>query len=212
MRLGRRIYYDMFSPFYDGFVALHSHDKLDSARKFLTDLVPVQNGDSVLDLCTGTGTLLTYLQARVGMHGRVVGVDFSSGMLRKARKKTGALTNVSLLEADVARLPFEAESFNAVTCSHAFYELKGPTRGHALREIIRVLKPGGAFLMMEHEVPSRPVTKALFYLRLIVAGSGHAVGFLRFKEESLAKSFASLEKVVAPGGRSKVLICRKRCS
>lgn len=212
MRHGRRIYYDCFAPFYDGFVALHSHDKLDSARKFLTDLVPARNGDSILDLCTGTGTLLAYLQARVGKRGQVVGVDFSSGMLRKAREKAGALRNVSLVEADAARLPFEDESFNAVTCSHAFYELKGPTRECALREVVRVLKPNGAFLMMEHEVPSRPFTKALFYLRLLLAGSGHAVAFLRLEEKSLAKSFASIEKVVAPGGRSKVLICRKVCA
>lgn len=86
MRRWRRIYYDTFSPFYDGFVALHSGDKSDAARRFLTDLVPVQDGGAVLDLCTGTGTLLSYLQDKVGKHGKVVGVDFSSGMLQKARE------------------------------------------------------------------------------------------------------------------------------
>ncbi len=212
MRRWRRIYYDTFAPFYDGFVALHSHDRSDSARKFLTDLVPVQSGDSVLDICTGTGTLLTYLAAKAGAHGRVVGVDFSSGMLRKASEKTRRWTNVRLVEADVTRLPFAAESFGAVTCSHAFYELKGPARERALREIVRVLHPHGAFLMMEHEAPTKPVTKALFYLRLLVAGSGHAVAFLRQEEALLAQFFATVEKVVAPGGRSKVLVCRKGCA
>lgn len=132
MRHWRRIYYDIFFPFYDGFVALHSPDKLDSARKLLTDLVPVQGGDLIPDLCTGTGTLLAYLQAKAGAHGHVVGVVFSSGMLRKAGEKIRALTNVLLVEADAARLPFKAESFNGVTCSCAFYELKGPTRERAL--------------------------------------------------------------------------------
>lgn len=210
MRRFRRLYYDLFAPFYDGFVALHSHDRLDSARGFLTGLVPVQKGGAVLDLCTGTGTLLPYLQAKVGKQGKVVGVDFSAGMLRKAREKTGAIMNVYLVEADAGSLPFEAESFDAVTCSHAFYELKGTTRERALREIVRVLKPNGAFLMMEHEVPLTPVAKALFYLRLLLAGSGHAVALLRLEITLLAKFFATAEKVVAPGGRSKVLICRKK--
>ena len=46
-------------------------------------------------------------------------------------------------------------SFDAVTCSHAFYELKGETQERTLREILRILKPGKTFLMMEHDVPER---------------------------------------------------------
>ncbi|MGC9197770.1 MAG: methyltransferase domain-containing protein [Acidobacteriaceae bacterium] len=212
MRRFRRLYYDIFSRFYDRFVALHSHDRLDSARGFLTAIVPAEEGGVVLDLCTGTGTLLPYLQAKVGEQGRVVGVDFSVGMLRKAREKTSRLRNVLLVEAEAERLPFEDESFDAVTCSHAFYELKGLARERALGEIVRVLKPNGAFLMMEHEIPLSPVTKALFYLRLLLAGSGHAFAFLKQELSLLGGYFASVEKVAAPGGRSKVVICRKRCA
>ncbi len=211
MRRWRRLYYDIFSSFYDGFVALHSHDRLDAARRFLTDQVPVQNGNSVLDLCTGTGTLLAYLNAKVGTTGQVVGVDFSSGMLRKAREKIPNLINIRLVEADAAHLPFAAGSFDAVTCSHAFYELKGETRHRALREIVRVLKPSGTFLMMEHEVPSNPLIRVLFYLRLRIAGAGRPAQFLRQEQEMLARHFAHVEKLVAPGGHSKILICRKGC-
>jgi len=100
MRIGRRTYYDKFSRFYDRFVALHSRDKRGLARKFLVDRVPVANGGSVLDLCTGTASLLTWLQAKVGPNGRVVGVDFSHGMLNVAREKTRSFANVYLVEAD----------------------------------------------------------------------------------------------------------------
>jgi ubiquinone/menaquinone biosynthesis C-methylase UbiE len=130
----------------------------------------------------------------------------------RKREKTCALMNILLVEADVARLPFEADSFDAVTCSYAFYELKGTTRDRALREIVRVLKADGVFLMMEHEVPSRPAIRILFYLRLLLAGSGHAVAFLRLEATLLVDFFATVEKVVAPGGRSKVLICRKEAA
>lgn len=209
MRGTRRIYYDKFSTFYDPFVALHSHDVQGLARKFLADRVPVQNGGSVLDICTGTATLLTHLQAKVGGAGQIVGVDFSHGMLKVAQGKTRSFLNVRLVEADVGRLPFVAGSFDAVTCSHAFYEINGETQSRALEEIVRVLRPTGAFLMMEHDVPSNLFLRALFYLRLTVAGAGRAVAFLRREREVLEGHFGSVEKALTPAGRSEILICRK---
>jgi ubiquinone/menaquinone biosynthesis C-methylase UbiE len=209
MRRVRRAYYDWFSRFYDGFVALHSRDKQGLARKFLVDRLPIQNGGLVLDLCTGTATLLPFLHAKVGREGQVVGVDFSHGMLKVAQEKTRNFANVSLVEADAGCLPFVSGSFDAVTCSHAFYELKGDTQERALEETVRVLKPSGAFLMMEHDVPQNHLVRALFYLRLAFIGAGRAITFLRHERETLEKYFGSVEKVLAPAGRSKVMVCRK---
>lgn len=174
--------------------------------------VPVQRGGSVLDLCTGTGTLLPHLQAKVGTGGRVVGVDFSPGMLKMAHKKIMSLANVSLVQADAGCLPFASETFNAVICSHAFYELKGETQKRALQEIVRVLKPGGSFLMMEHDVPSNRFVKILFYFRLTFIGAGRAITFLHHEQEVLEGYFGSVEKVVSPAGRSKIMVCRKAMS
>jgi demethylmenaquinone methyltransferase/2-methoxy-6-polyprenyl-1,4-benzoquinol methylase len=209
MRRTRRAYYDGFSKFSDRFVAFHSRDKQGLARKFLVDRVPVENGGSVLDLCTGTGTLLTHLQAKVGRGGQVFGVDFSPGMLKVAQAKIESFANVHLVEADAGSLPFEAGSFDAVTCSYAFYELKGETQDQALQEIVRVLKPKGCFLMMEHDVPANPFVKVLFYFRLAFVSTGQAITFLRREREVLEAYFGSVEKVVAPAGRSKVMIFRK---
>jgi ubiquinone/menaquinone biosynthesis C-methylase UbiE len=179
------------------------------ARKFLVDQIPVQNAGSVLDLCTGTGTILTHLQAKVGPDGQVVAVDFSHGMLKVAQDKTKGLANIRLVEADAGCLPFANGAFDVVTCSHAFYELKGDTQDQALQEIVRVLRPRGSFLMMEHDVPANPFVRALFYLRLTFIGAGQAITFLRREQEVLERHFESVKKVVAPAGRSKVMICRK---
>jgi ubiquinone/menaquinone biosynthesis C-methylase UbiE len=205
----RRAYYNKFSRFYDRFVALHSRDAQGLARNFLADQLPPAKGASVLDLCTGTATLLSYVQAKVGPDGQVIGVDFSHGMLKVAQQKTRSLPNVRLVEADAGGLPFVAGTFDAVTCSHAFYELKGETQHRALREILRVLRPKGAFLMMEHDVPSNAVMRFLFYLRLASMGARRAITFLRHEQEVLERYFGSVEKVVPPAGRSKVMICRK---
>ena len=209
MRLMRRAYYNKFSSFYDRFVALHSRHTQGLARKVLADRLPVENGGSVLDVCTGTATLLSHLQAKVGRDGQVVGVDFSHGMLKVAHEKAKSFPNVHLVEADAGCLPFVAGTFDAVTCSHAFYELKGETQDWALREIVRVLKPKGAFLLMEHDVPPNAFVRALFYLRLTFIGAGRAITFLRHEREVLERYFQNVEKTGPPAGRSKVLICRK---
>ncbi len=208
MKRMRRVYYDVFSGFYDRFVALHSRDRQGLARRFLAEQVHAGRSGKVLDLCTGTGTLLPYLSDKIGGEGRVVGADFSRGMLKAGRRKTAGLPNIHLVEADAGGLPFAAGSFDAVTCSHAFYELKGDTRDRTLREIVRVLRPGGAFLMMEHDVPANPVVRLLFTVRLTVIGAGRARAFLREEQRFLEGYFTSVRKVLAPAGRSKVMICR----
>jgi ubiquinone/menaquinone biosynthesis C-methylase UbiE len=210
MRRVRRAYYDKFSRYYDRFVALHSRDKQSLARRYLADQLPVEEGGSVLDLCAGTASLLSYLQERVGAFGQVVGVDFSYGMLKVAHEKIRTLPNVHLVEADAGQLPFADSTFDGITCSHAFYELKGETQRWALQEIVRVLKPQGTFLMMEHDVPRNAFVRALFYLRLASMGAVRAITFLRHEREVLERYFASVEKVVPPAGRSKVMICRKQ--
>jgi demethylmenaquinone methyltransferase/2-methoxy-6-polyprenyl-1,4-benzoquinol methylase len=130
-------------------------------------------------------------------------------MLKAARGETRCFPNIHVVAADAGWLPFATGSFDAVTCSHAFYELKGETQTWALEEILRVLGPKGVFLMMEHDVPSNFLPRTLFYVRLTIAGSGRAVAFLRREREVLGGYFGRVEKVSGPGGRSKVLICRK---
>ena len=209
MRRLRRSYYDKFSRFYDRFVALHSRDPQGQARNFLAEQAAVPKGGAVLDLCTGTGALLSHLQEKVGREGLVIGLDFSRGMLTAGHAKTYRFPNILLVEADAGLLPFRAGSFDAVTCSHAFYELKGETRHRALQEILRVLGPKGAFLMMEHEVPSNLIVRALFYLRLTVVGAGRALAFLHHERELFEGYFQHIDKIVPPAGKSKILVCCK---
>ena len=208
MRNLRRKYYDAFSRYYDRFVALHSRDTQGGLRKFLSSKIPVKKGDSVLDMCTGTGTLLRYLWQRVGAKGLVVGVDFSRGMLEVCKIKTSAYPNIEILESDVAYLPFRDNSFDAVTCSHAFYELKGKTRERMLEETVRILRPGKSFLMMEHDLPENPVIRTLLYIRLLSMGAKRALNTLKHEKEVLENHFNLVEKVETTGGRSKIMVCR----
>jgi ubiquinone/menaquinone biosynthesis C-methylase UbiE len=204
----RQRYYNSFSRIYDRFVALHSADKGQGLRRYLADKAGLRNGDRVLDICTGTASMLPALKEKVRTKGLVAGADFSMGMLLAGKSKVSRYKGVFLVLADVALLPFKDMAFDAVTCSHAFYELRGETQDSCLHEIERVLKPGKPFLMMEHDVPKNVFVRILFYLRLLSMGPHKARLILRHERELLTGYFRSVEKITTPTGRSKILICR----
>ncbi|MEJ2080019.1 MAG: methyltransferase domain-containing protein [Acidobacteriota bacterium] len=204
----RSRYYDLFSHWYDGFVALHSRDRQGGLRRQLALMAGLQPGDTVLDLCTGTGAQLAELHSRVAPDGHVLGVDFSRGMLRKALAKCESLGGIDLIRADVAYLPFKKKAVDGVTCSHAFYELSGQATGQCLREVVRVLKPGRSFLMMEHDIPTSRFIRLLFYIRICMMGRRRALEILRDEVGFFGGHFDRVEKVSTESGRSKILICR----
>jgi len=205
-RVGFRIrYYDAFSGVYDRFVAAHSSDRDGRLREVLADRADLRPGDCTLDLCTGTGAMLPALARRAGHRGLVVGLDFSGGMLREARKKIAGTPGVALVRADAEELPFRDGAFHAVTCSHAFYELKGEGAERALREVARTLRPGGSFLMMEHEVPGRFLIRILFYVRLLSMGLSKALEVLGHEESFFSRHFALVERIETDTGKSKII-------
>ena len=208
MKHYRRIYYNLFSRIYDGFVALHSSDSRGDLRSLLADKVAVQQGGVILDLCTGTASLLPLLCQKVGPAGIIIGADFSIGMLQAGREKTRPFANIQLIEADAANLPFQEDKFDAVTCSYAFYELKGEAQDNVLKEVKRVLKPGKSFLMMEHDIPENALARTLFYLRLASMGAKRAISILRHEQSFLESYFADVRKIVTHSGRTKIMICR----
>jgi len=205
----RICYYNLFSRFYDVFVALHSGDPGGRLRDHLARKVGLKRGDAVLDICTGTGATLPSLRKRVDEEGMVIGLDFSRGMLRAARSKLASYPNVFLIEADVSNLPFKSDVFSGVTCSHAFYELKGDASVRCLRETYRVLKEGKRFLMMEHDVPENRFVRMLFFVRIFFMGRKKALEILRDEERIFRNNFNWVEKSKTEDGKSKIVLCEK---
>lgn len=111
----------------------------------------------VLDLCCGTGDLAVTMARRY--RARVIGADFAHTMLVRARQKSASLRSPTLahlrpikfIEADALRLPFADASFDLVTTAFGFRNLANYEAG--LREIQRVLKPGGTVAILEFTEP-----------------------------------------------------------
>ena len=125
-------------------------------RERAADRADLEAGDSVLDVCCGTGDLALELARRVGSEGSVIGCDFSEPMLELARDKArvrGA-GQVRFEWADALELPYPDGSFDAATVAFGARNLADLGRG--LAELTRVLKPGGRLVILEITQPRRP--------------------------------------------------------
>jgi demethylmenaquinone methyltransferase / 2-methoxy-6-polyprenyl-1,4-benzoquinol methylase len=121
----------------------------------------------VLDLCTGTGDLAVEIARRAGPETRVTGLDFSAPMLERARAKASAAgVDVTFLEGDAASLPFPDFSFDAVGISFGFRNLvfRNPNADRHLSEIVRVLSPGGRFVVVESSQPDAAFVRPFFHV------------------------------------------------
>jgi demethylmenaquinone methyltransferase/2-methoxy-6-polyprenyl-1,4-benzoquinol methylase len=110
-----------------------------AARSF--DSILKQRNARVLDLCCGTGDMTFALNRRASSSGaQILGADFSHAMLQRATVK-GDGTRVKWIEADALSLPFPDSSFDLITAAFGFRNLADYDVG--LREIVRLLRPGG---------------------------------------------------------------------
>jgi len=145
----------------------------------------LRGGETVLDLCSGTADLA--IAAARGAKGaaRVIGLDFSRGMLGYGASKLarlGLANRITLLQADAMRVPLAAGSADAATVAFGIRNVESPRV--VFEDVWRVLRPGGRFAILEFGLPRIPVVRhaylAYFTYVLPVVGrllSGHTSAY-----------------------------------
>jgi demethylmenaquinone methyltransferase/2-methoxy-6-polyprenyl-1,4-benzoquinol methylase len=134
----------------------------------------------VLDLCCGTGDLAVALAELAGDRVAVTGYDFSPQMLSLAEEKASKRgRRVAFVCGDAAEMPFDDGQFDCVGISFGFRNLtwKNPLAARHLAEVLRIVRPGGQFVIVESSQPSSAFVRFFFhrYLRWFVGGLGASV-------------------------------------
>jgi demethylmenaquinone methyltransferase/2-methoxy-6-polyprenyl-1,4-benzoquinol methylase len=127
-------------------------------RELAAEATGLGNGANALDVCCGTGDLAIALARVVGRGGQVTGLDFSSEMLERARRKPrqDGAAEISWVQGDATAMPFADNSFSAVTIGFGLRNLPDPEAG--LHELARVVRPGGKVVVLEiTQPPSGPM-------------------------------------------------------
>lgn len=159
--------HDVFETIYNDYDKMNSiisfklHMKW---RRKVNEAMDIKPGSTVLDLCCGTGDWTLALSKAVGSTGHVTGLDFSEGMLSVAKKKSkiNQLDNTSFVQGNAMDLPFEDNSFDYITIGFGLRNV--PDAQHVLREMKRVVKPGGLITILETSQPENALYKPFFWL------------------------------------------------
>ena len=146
--------FDTISKDYDGLNRVISFGIDLKWRKKVVKLVTDTQPKAILDIATGTGDLIISLANSTAE--RLVGLDLSDGMLEVGRKKILAQkldSRIQMIQGDSEALPFDDNSFDAITVAFGVRNFENLENG--LKEILRVLKPGGIFVVLETAVPTK---------------------------------------------------------
>ncbi|NMC73081.1 MAG: bifunctional demethylmenaquinone methyltransferase/2-methoxy-6-polyprenyl-1,4-benzoquinol methylase UbiE [Geobacteraceae bacterium] len=144
-------------------------------RRAAVERVRCPDGGTVLDIATGTGDMALATAAGTGDSVRLVGTDFCGGMVEIARSKISGSrygNRIALTVASCEELPFRDDSFDAATIAFGIRNVENREIG--LREICRVLKPGGRLVILEFSTPRSSFFRTLhgFYLRRMLPAVG----------------------------------------
>ena len=157
-------------------------------RKRVLKVVKPESGQTILDLAAGTGSS-SVVFAKEGV--KVIASDFSEGMLAVGRKRHPEL---EFVYADATKLPFKDATFDAVTISFGLRNVNEPKT--ALKEMLRVLKPGGKVVICEFSQVGIPVIRLFysFYLKKVLPRLSSLLASNQGAYEYLAESIMAWPK------------------
>jgi len=197
--------FDNISGEYDGLNRVISLGSDVKWRKKVIRMVCERKPQAVLDIATGTGDLALQIGKQLP-EAHVIGLDLSEGMLDVARKKAvqRELPGIQFVKGDSENLPFPDSQFDAITVSFGIRNFEHLEVG--LEEILRVLKPGGIFVILETSVPTKfPWKQGYFiYSRGILPTVGRI-----FSKDKVAYKYLSESAAEFPFGAALNNILQK---
>lgn len=197
---------------YDQVGAVMSFGQDPRWRRALVDAVDPRPGQRILDVASGTGMVAFALAARADCE--VTGLDQSPDMLNVARERFGGNRAITLVHGEAEHLPFADGTFDALSFTYLLRYVDDPAA--TMRELARVVKPGGRIGMLEFGVPQRPRLRALWRIHTrvglpligrAVSRSWYDVGrFLGPNIEQFHAAYPHLEQLWSDAGITDVTV------
>ena len=199
-----RSMFDAIAPSYELVNRLASAGQDARWRRMMVRTAEIRPEDCLLDIACGTGDVARAFAAAQPAPARITGADFALEMLRLALPRSSE--RLSWCQADALHLPFADESHTLVTCAFGIRNFQDLETG--LREMHRVLRPGGRAIILEFSMPTLPVLKQLYTLyftgimpRLATLISRDRSGAYRYLPQSVV-SFTDREGIRSSLGRA----------
>ncbi len=198
--------FDRIAPVYDDLNQRLSFGLHRVWKRMAVNWSGAKAGDTVLDVCCGSGDLALLLARQVGATGTVYGVDFSGEQLAVAAERTSRTylpTRIHWMLGDALALPFEDQTFGAATMGYGLRNLTDISQG--LRELHRVLKPGAKAAILDFHRPQGMLAEGFqrWYLQTIVVPTARDMGLT----EEYAYIGPSVDRF--PTGREQVALAKQ---
>jgi len=142
-------FFEKSAPYYDILLDLLTFGQYAEFQKRAVKILAPKRGEKILDLCSGTGRVASWIVKAVGEEGEVVGMDISKSMVELAKNRYEGLKRVMFLHQDVTK-PFEYQNyFDGIFTSFAIHELPEKKRSAALEHSFLALKEKGKMMIAD---------------------------------------------------------------
>jgi len=174
------------APFYDILLDLLTFRQYAEFQKRAVEVLAPRSGEKILDLCSGTGRVASWIAREVGDEGEIVGMDVAETMVKVAKERYGVLKNLIFLQRDVTK-PFGHENyFDGIFTSYAIHELPESKRQRVFENSYFALKDRGRMVIADFspQVTGRGKAILLLFFKLFERGN---LNFFSFDQGEMLK-------------------------
>jgi demethylmenaquinone methyltransferase/2-methoxy-6-polyprenyl-1,4-benzoquinol methylase len=203
-------FFEKIAPYYDIFVDLLTIGQYAEFLKRAIKILVPEKGEKILDLCSGTGRVASWIAQAVGDEGEVVGMDISKSMVEFAKRKYEGLKRVVFLNKDVTK-PWEYQNyFDGIFTSYAIHELPEKKRLGVLEHSYLALKEKGRMVIADFNPQVSGIRKTIL-LAFFKLFERENLNFFSFDQNEVLKKvgFKKIRTFPVLGGIFQITLTHK---